>query len=97
MATEAAMLAALNKAAAIPSEAPLAQADMSSLCAKYKSMRESLVFALPLIKKTPTIGANLAAVLEFLMQLSDASCPQARKRARTSLRPPDTRAIPFES
>jgi hypothetical protein len=75
MATEAKMLAALERAAAGVTGAKLRRGDASSLCDQYKAIRKYIVLALPLIKKIPIIGAKIGAILEFLMKIADTVCP----------------------
>jgi hypothetical protein len=71
------------------------------LCDKYRSMRKWIFIALPLIRKTPAIGANIAIVVELLIQIADSACPEgavtARRRSRGSGRSADPRVVPFES
>jgi hypothetical protein len=75
MATEAKMLAALDRAAAGVTGPKLRRGDASSLCDQYKKIKQYIVIALPLIKKIPVVGAKIAAILEFLMKIADTVCP----------------------
>jgi hypothetical protein len=75
MATEAAMLAALTKAATRVRRPALSRAEASDLCSEYKTIRKWIQLSLPLIRRIPVIGAEIATVLEFLMKLADTICP----------------------
>ena len=79
MATEAAMVNALNKAAASVGRPSLQRADHAALCDEYKKIRKWIVLALPLIKKIPVIGGKIAAVLQFLMMIAD-TCRGSKSR-----------------
>jgi len=75
MATEAKMLAALDRASNTIGKKRVAQADPAKLCEYYKEIRPLITALLPLIKKIPVYGAKIAQIVEFLMLLADKVCP----------------------
>jgi hypothetical protein len=75
MATEAAMLSALTKAATRVRRLTLSKSDATDICAEYKKIKKWIQFVLPMIRKIPVIGAEIATILEFLMKIADTICP----------------------
>ena len=63
--------------AALTAGDELAGIDAGDLCAKYRSIKGTLTFLLPIIKKIPVYGKTIAGAIEMLMGIADKLCPSS--------------------
>jgi hypothetical protein len=77
MATDQEMLEALNQieAAVTGKAATAAGPDPAAICKQYRSIRNWLTMALPLVAAIPIYGSKISAAIGFLMTVADQACP----------------------